>query len=91
MTEGGTMTEASARGTVTKMRQKQPRNGPTRDAPGGEGRYVLPVVHVSLPETAVNVGFWSALATSAALGVVDPPLAALIGAGVLIARHQRSN
>jgi len=44
-------------------------------------------VHVSLPESAVNVGFWSILMGSVVLGAVDLPLAVLIGAGVLIARH----
>ncbi len=52
--------------------------------------YVVPVVHLSLPESAVNIGFWSVLVGSVAFGAVDPPLAALIGAGVLVARHRRS-
>ncbi len=50
--------------------------------------YVLPIVHLHVPEPAVNVGFWGALVATAALGVVDLPLAALIGAGVVVARHR---
>ncbi len=50
--------------------------------------YVLPVVHLHIPELAVNVGFWGALVATAALGVVDLPLAALIGAGVVATRHR---
>ncbi len=52
--------------------------------------YVVPVLHLSLPESAVNIGFWSVLVGSVAFGGVDLPLAALIGAGVLVARHRRS-
>jgi len=53
-----------------------------------EDVYVLPVAHVRLPAVAVNAGFWSALAGAAALGVVDPPLALLIGGAVVVARHR---
>jgi hypothetical protein len=35
----------------------------------------------------VNLGFWGALAGTAAVGVVDPPVALLIGGAVLVARH----
>jgi len=58
-----------------------------RSVTRGDHAYVVPVVHVSLPESAVNVGFWSILMGSVVLGAVDLPLAVLIGAGVLIARH----
>jgi len=49
--------------------------------------YVTPVFHIHLSERLVNAGFWGALAGSAALGVVDLPLAALIGGAVYVARH----
>ena len=55
----------------------------------GHNVYVIPVVHVTLPENAVNAGFWAVLVGAAALGAVDLPLAALIGASVLVARHHR--
>jgi hypothetical protein len=83
-------------------RQSGPAHAPARpEAPpasanatfrvmaGTSDGYELPVVHLRLPERAVNLGFWGVLLGSAALGIVDPPLAALIGAGVLIARHRR--
>jgi hypothetical protein len=50
--------------------------------------YVLPLVHLHIPEPAVNAGFWGALLATAALGVVDLPLVALIGAGMIVARHR---
>jgi len=50
--------------------------------------YVLPVVHVRLPDRAVEIAFWGSLAGAAAFGVVDAPLAVLIGGAVLIARHR---
>lgn len=54
------------------------------------GDYVLPVVHTHLPRTAVDAGFWGALTGSVVLGVIDPPLGLLLGAGVLVARHRRN-
>jgi hypothetical protein len=55
----------------------------------GKRAYVLPLVHTHLPPTAVEVGFWGGLALAAALGAVDPAMALLVGAGVVIARHRR--
>jgi hypothetical protein len=37
----------------------------------------------------VNAGFWGGLAGAVVLGVVDPPLAVLVGAAVVVARHHR--
>lgn len=55
----------------------------------GHNVYVMPIVHVTLPENAVNAGFSAVLVGAAALGAIDLPLAALIGTGLLIARHRR--
>ena len=41
-----------------------------------------------VPSTFVDAGFWGGLVGAAALGVIDPPLALFVGAGVVIARHQ---
>jgi hypothetical protein len=77
---------------TTKPRHKDghAESGNGHAAALGGHAYVVPVVHLSLPESAVNVGFWSVLVGSVALGAVDFPLAALIGVGVLVARHRRS-
>ncbi len=56
----------------------------------GRDAFVIPIVHINVPEAVVNIGFWGALAGAAALGAVELPLAALIGAGVLVARHRHS-
>jgi hypothetical protein len=61
----------------------------TAGSPGGDDVFVLPLVHVKVPESAVNVGFWGALAGAVALGAVELPLAALIGAGVVVAKYRR--
>jgi hypothetical protein len=53
---------------------------------GGHG-YVVPLLHVRFPDSVVDGGFWVALAGATLVGSIDPPLAALIGAGVLVARH----
>ena len=50
--------------------------------------YVLPVVGVKVPSQVVDLGFWGGLVGAAALGIVDPPLALFVGAGVVIARHR---
>jgi hypothetical protein len=55
----------------------------------GHNVYVMPIVHITLPENAVNAGFWAVLVGAAAVGAVELPLATLIGAGVLVARHHR--
>lgn len=62
----------------------------TRQRPAANGRsdYVVPLVHARIPGRVVDVGFWGALAATAAAGVVDPPLAALVGAGVIVARRR---
>jgi hypothetical protein len=75
---------------ATAEQHKQSHNGQPAAAHRGNGAYVVPVLHVSLPESTVNIGFWSVLVGSAMFGAIDLPLAALIGAGVLIARHRRS-
>jgi hypothetical protein len=54
----------------------------------GLSDYVLPLVHVHVPAAVVDAGFWAGLAGAVAVGVVDPPLGMLVGAGVVIARHK---
>jgi len=79
-TDSGSSPEAPAPATssITSLTPNQEATSPG---------YVTPVFHIHLPERVVNVGFWAALAGSAALGVVDLPLAALIGGAVYVARH----
>ena len=76
--------------STTQSTPRRPHNA-SEDATGkGHDVYVMPIVHVTLPETAVDAGFWAVLVGTTVLGAVDLPLAALIGVGVLIAKHQRS-
>ena len=56
----------------------------------GDHSYTVPLVHTHVPDRAVEIGFWGGLAGAALLGAVDPPLALLVGAGVLVARHHHS-
>lgn len=53
--------------------------------------YVVPLVHTRLPETVVNLGFYGLLAGTVALGVIEAPLVALVGLGVVVARHRRNS
>jgi hypothetical protein len=57
---------------------------------GATGNYVVPLMHTTIPEPLVNLGFLGLLAGSVVMGAVDPPLAALVGVGVIVARHRRS-
>jgi hypothetical protein len=47
------------------------------------------VVGTKVSPRLVETGFWAGLAGAAALGAVDPPLALLLGAGVIVARHRQ--
>ena len=73
------------------MAEKQTTTRSTGAAPDEQpgGDYVLPLVHVHVPQRVVDVGFWGGLAGAVALGAIDPPLGILVGAGVLVARHRR--
>lgn len=60
---------------------------PAEPAQDGDA-YILPVLHTRVPERLVNVGFWGGLTGAVLIGAVDLPLGVLVGAGVLVARHQ---
>jgi hypothetical protein len=77
-----TQSTTSSRASSTPARSPASRHD--------QDEYVVPLVHVKLPSSLVEKGFWGTLIGATALGAVDPPLAALVGAGALIARHRRS-
>lgn len=52
------------------------------------GEYVVPLVHLRLPEPVVDAGFYGLLAGTALFGVIDAPLAILLGLGIAVARHR---
>jgi hypothetical protein len=80
------------RPTAAPVRDEATRAGDTVGEAGhGDHSYVLPLVHVRLPERLVEAGFWGGLAGSVALGAVDPPLGLLVGVGTLVARHHAGN
>lgn len=61
----------------------------TQTATANSG-YVIPLVHSRVPESVVDIGFYGLLAGTVALGVIDAPLVALVGLGVVVARHRRN-
>jgi hypothetical protein len=74
------MSETSRRrSNVTKLDAREHR---------ASNDYVLPVVGVHVPSVVVDVAFWGGLAGAVAVGAVKPPLGVLVGAGVIVARHQ---
>ena len=68
--------------------------GTKRETAADTGRspsdYVVPVVHVHLPEPVVKAGFYGGLATAAVVGALDWPLVLLAGVAVAIVRHRRA-
>ena len=51
--------------------------------------YEVPIVHARVPQRVGNAAFWLGLVGVVAAGAVELPLAALVGAGVVVARHGR--
>lgn len=51
--------------------------------------YVVPLVHVRMPERFVQFAFWGALGATVVAGAVELPVAAAVAGGVVIARHVR--
>jgi hypothetical protein len=86
-----TTTEApKARVKAVKAVKTEAATAGESDVDGAHDSYVVPLVGMRVPGVVVNVGFWGGLAGAAVLGAIDAPLAVLLGAGVLVARH-RSN
>lgn len=52
--------------------------------------YVVPVVHVRVPQRVGNTTFWLGLTGAVIGGVVEFPLAAAIATGVVVSRHRRN-
>lgn len=75
--------DATTSGTVPTTRSSVENRGAPND-------FVVPVVHLHLPEPMVKVGFYGALAAAVALGAVDLPLGVFVGVGVAIAGHRRA-
>jgi hypothetical protein len=66
----------------------------TRETAADSGRspgdYVVPIVHVHVPEPVVKAGFYGGMAAAVATGAVDWPLVLLAGVGMAIVRHRRA-
>lgn len=77
----------SAAQTVPTSEDSPAPAAPTPEAPPAGDDYTLPLLHTRLPRAVVNVGFWAGLGGAAVIGVLDPPVALAVGAGVVIARH----
>ena len=52
--------------------------------------YEVPVLHVRVPQRVGNTAFWLGLTGAVVGGAVELPLAAVIAAGVVVARHRGS-
>lgn len=57
---------------------------------GGSRRasdYELPLVHMRVPNRLGDAALWVGIAGAVAVGAVELPVAALVAAGVVVARH----
>lgn len=79
------MPESTAAKPASTATEPGPAAGPSEPT---DGSYVVPMLHTHVPARAVEWGFWGGLAGAALLGAIDPPLALLVGAGVVVARHR---
>lgn len=85
---------SAARRNAVTTKHPSPRVAADRPGPAvgpqpAEGdEYVLPLVHTRVPAGAVNAGFWGGLAVAALVGLVELPVAVLVGAAVAVARHR---
>jgi hypothetical protein len=77
--------ESTSTTTATKPKAVPNKNGAAKAV--AADNYQLPIVGVHVPARIIDAGFWGGLAGAAALGAIDPPLAILVGAGVVVARH----
>ena len=66
-------------------------SSPLRVVSAGANSFELPVVHLKVSEGAINAMFWGGLLGAVALGAAEPPVAALIGLAVVIARHRQTS
>ena len=76
---------------MTDAPAKTPKETTQPPARGFGNDYVTPITHTHVPTQLVDIAFWSGLVGAVALGVVDPPLGMLLGAGVVVARHRSFN
>lgn len=83
---------SAGRAASGSQRSAESVAGSHRSATTAPGHgYVVPWVHLSVPESLVNASFWTAVVGATLAGAVDPPLAALIGAGVIVSKHRNSS
>ena len=82
-------TSAPTQGARKRLATVGPGQQPEPTADRTPEGYVVPFVHTRIPAPVVQVGFWGGLVGTVAFGVIDFPLAALLGVGVVVARHRR--
>lgn len=68
-----------------------PQLHPNEASKKSDGCYRVPIINTVLPNRLVEAGLFGALIGTAVLGIVDAPVAALIGAGVIVIRHRKSS
>lgn len=65
-------------------------DGGDRPSAGGPRRasdYELPLVHMRVPKPLGEAALWVGIAGAVVVGAVELPVAALVAAGVVVARH----
>ncbi len=82
--------ESVATGESVAARRGTAKDRAVNGASVDHAGYRVPLVGVSLSNRVVETSFWGTLLGAIAVGALDPPVALLVGAGVLVARHTRS-
>jgi hypothetical protein len=91
MRDGAAMTTTATSQTISEV---QPRPGTNTEGPKGAPAraYTLPLVHVGIPERAVDAALWASVAAAAVVGIVDAPILGVAAAGLFVVRrrHRRA-
>jgi hypothetical protein len=74
--------------SISKTKGSRAAASKTATPTGTSNGYVLPILHTRIPERLVQFGFWGGLVGVVVTGAVEAPLAALVGAAVVVARHR---
>ena len=89
MADTTSTTNKAKKAAASPAERATPRNVPVTVDDRRADTFELPITHTRLSAGVVNATFWGGLAATVLVGAIDPPVAIVVGAGILIARHHR--
>ena len=72
---------------ATPIPIERPTPEPAASGPG-PGDYVVPLVHVKVPPSAVDLGLWAAAGATALVGALNAPLLGAVTVGLFVVRRR---